>query len=83
MKPINLFNVNEELHKILYTNRKGEELMKIDSETEGALNDLLETVRDKNIEQNGQVLDWYVHDDTDAEQIVIGFYVHKEDKEIS
>tara|TARA_Y100000356_G_scaffold9316_1_gene6658 strand:- start:412 stop:585 length:174 start_codon:yes stop_codon:yes gene_type:complete len=57
--------------------------MKIDSETEGALNDLLDTVRDKIIEQNGQVLDWYVHDDTDAEQIVIGFYVHKEDKEIS
>ena len=83
MKPINLLNVNEELHKILYTNRKGEELMKIDSETEGALNDLLDTVRDKIIEQNGQVLDWYVHDDTDAEQIVIGFYVHKEDKEIS
>ena len=83
MKPINLLNVNEELHKILYTNRKGEELMKIDSETEGALNDLLDTVRDKIIEQNGKVLDWYVHDDTDAEQIVIGFYVHKEDKEIS
>ena len=83
MKPINLLNVNEELHKILYTNRKGEELMKIDSETEGALNDLLDTVRDKIIEQNGQVLDWYVHADTDAEQIVIGFYVHKEDKEIS
>ena len=83
MKPINLLNVNEELHKILYTNRKGEELMKIDSETEGALNDLLDTVRDKIIEQNGQVLDWYVHDETDAEQIVIGFYVHKEDKEIS
>ena len=57
--------------------------MKIDSETEGALNDLLDTVRDKIMEQNGQVLDWYVHDDTDAEQIVIGFYVHKEDKEIS
>ena len=57
--------------------------MKIDSETEGALNDLLDTVRDKIIEQNGQVLDWYVHDDTDAEQVVIGFYVHKEDKEIS
>ena len=83
MKPINLLNVDKELHKILYTNRKGEDLMKIDSDTEGALNDLLDTVRDKIIEQNGQVVDWYVHDDTDAEQIVIGFYVHKEDKEIS
>ncbi len=55
--------------------------MKIDSETEGALVDLLDTVRDKIIEQNGQVLDWYVHDDTDAEQVVIGFYVHKEGEE--
>jgi hypothetical protein len=55
--------------------------MKIDSETEGALIDLLDTVRDKVIEQNGQVLEWYVHDDTDAEQIVIGFYVYKEGEE--
>jgi len=55
--------------------------MKIDSETEGALTDLLDTVRDKVIEQNGQVLEWYVHDDTDAEQIVIGFYVYKEGEE--
>ena len=55
--------------------------MKIDSETEGALTDLLDTVRDKVIEQNGQVLEWYVHDDTDAEQIVIGFYVCKEGEE--
>ncbi len=55
--------------------------MKIDSETEGALVDLLDTVRDKVIEQNGQVLEWYVHDDTDAEQIVIGFYVYKEGEE--
>jgi len=55
--------------------------MKIDSETELALTDLLDTVRDKVIEQNGQVLEWYVHDDTDAEQIVIGFYVYKEGEE--
>jgi len=55
--------------------------MKIDSETEGALTDLLDTVRDKVIEQNDQVLEWYVHDDTDAEQIVIGFYVYKEGEE--
>ena len=55
--------------------------MKIDSETEGALTDLLDTVRDKVIEQNGQVLESYVHDDTDAEQIVIGFYVYKEGEE--
>jgi len=55
--------------------------MKIDNETESALNDILDTVRDKVIEQNGQVLDWYVHDDTDAEQIVIGFHVHKEGEE--
>ena len=55
--------------------------MKIDNETEGALTDLLDTVRDKVIEQNGQVLEWYVHDDTDAEQIVIGFYVYKEGEE--
>ncbi len=48
--------------------------MKIDNETESALTDILDTVRDKVIEQNGQVLDWYVHDDTDAEQIVIGFH---------
>ena len=45
--------------------------MLIDNETESALNDLLDTVRDKVIEQNGQVLEWYVHDDTDAEQVVI------------
>ena len=55
--------------------------MKIDNETENALVDLLDTVRDKVIEQNGQVLEWYVHDDTAAEQIVIGFYVHKEGEE--
>ena len=55
--------------------------MLIDNETESALNDLLDTVRDKVIEQNGQVLEWYVHDDTDAEQIVIGFYVYKEGEE--
>ena len=36
--------------------------MKIDNETQSALSDLLDTVRDKIIEQNGQVLDWYVHD---------------------
>ena len=52
--------------------------MKIDNETENALIDLLDTVRDKVIEQNGQVLEWYVHDDPDAEQIVIGFYVYRE-----
>ena len=55
--------------------------MLIDNETESALNDLLDTVRDKVIEQNGQVLEWYVHDDTDAEQIVIGFYVYREGEE--
>jgi formamidopyrimidine-DNA glycosylase len=55
--------------------------MKIDNETQSALSDLLDTVRDKIIEQNGQVLEWYVHDDTDAEQIVIGFYVYKEGEE--
>ena len=55
--------------------------MLIDNETESALKDRLDTVRDKVIEQNGQVLEWYVHDDTDAEQIVIGFYVHKEGEE--
>ena len=55
--------------------------MKIDNETENALIDLLDTVSDKVIEQNGQVLEWYVHDDTDAEQVVIGFYVHKEGEE--
>ena len=55
--------------------------MKIDNETENALVDLLDTVRDKVIEQNGQVLEWYVHDHTDAEQIVIGFYVYQEGKE--
>ena len=55
--------------------------MLIVNETESALNDLLDTVRDKVIEQNGQVLEWYVHDDTDAEQIVIGFYVYREGEE--
>ena len=55
--------------------------MIIDNETESALNDLLDTVRDKVIEQNGEVLEWYVHDDTDAEQIVIGFYVYREGEE--
>ena len=55
--------------------------MKIDNETQSALSDLLDTVRDKLIEQNGQVLDWFVHDDTDEEQVVIGFYVHKEGEE--
>ena len=55
--------------------------MLIDNETESALNDLLDTVRDKVIEQNGQVLEGYVHDDTDAEQIVIGFYVYREGEE--
>ena len=55
--------------------------MKIDNETENALHDLLDTVRDKVIEQNGQVLEWYVHDDTDAEQVVIGFYVYQEGEE--
>ena len=55
--------------------------MIIDNETESALTDLLDTVRDKVIEQNGQVLEWYVHDDTDAEQIVIGFHVHREREE--
>ena len=55
--------------------------MLIDNETESALTDLLDTVRDKVIEQNGQVLEWYVHDDTDAEQIVIGFYVYREGEE--
>ena len=75
MKPINLLNVNKELHKILYTNRKGEELMKIDSETEGALYDILDTIRDK-------VIDWEIHKDTDLEQIVITWKVQK-DEEIS
>ena len=55
--------------------------MKIDNETENALVDLLDTVRDKVIEQNGQVLEWYVHDHTDTEQIVIGFYVYQEGEE--
>ena len=82
MKPINLLNVNEELHKILYTNRKGEELTKIDNETEEALYDILDTIRDKVIEQNGQVIDWEIHKDTDLEQIVITWKVQK-DEEIS
>jgi len=82
MKPINLLNVDKELHKILYTNRKGEELMKIDNETEGALYDILDTIRDKVIEKNGQVIDWEIHKDTDLEQIVITWKVQK-DEEIS
>ena len=82
MKPINLLNVNKELHKILYTNRKGEELMKIDNETEEALYDILDTIRDKVIEQNGQVIDGEIHKDTDLEQIVITWKVQK-DEEIS
>ena len=82
MKPINLLNVNKELHKILYTNRKGEELMKIDNETEEALYDILDTIRDKVIEQNGQVIDWEINKYTDLDQIVITWKVQK-DEEIS
>ena len=44
--------------------------MEINSETEGALYDILDSVRDKVIEQNGQVIDWEIHKDTNLEQIV-------------
>ena len=49
--------------------------MKIDSETEGALYDILDSVRDKVIEQNGQVIDWEIHKDSNLEQIVITWKV--------
>ena len=49
--------------------------MKIDNETEGALYDILDTIRDKVIEQNGQAIDWEIHKDTNLEQIVITWKV--------
>ena len=49
--------------------------MEIDSETEGALYDILDSVRDKVIEQNGQVIDWEIHKDSNLEQIVITWKV--------
>ena len=79
MKPINLLNVNEELHKILYTNRKGEELMKIDNETDELLPELLDEIRDKIVEKTGQQIDWRYHGDTNLEKIVIVWYVGEEE----
>ena len=49
--------------------------MEINSETEGALYDILDSVRDKVIEQNGQVIDWEIHKDSNLEQIVITWKV--------
>ena len=54
--------------------------IEIDSETEGALYDLLDTIRDKVIEQNGQAIDWEVHKDTNLEQIVITWKVAQDDE---
>ena len=56
--------------------------MKIDSETEGALYDILDTIRDKVIEQNGQAIDWEIHKDTNLEQIVITWKVQKDEERI-
>ena len=50
----------------------------IDNETEQALLDILDTVRDKVIEQNGQVVNWKFHKDTNMEKIVIVWYVGEE-----
>lgn len=49
--------------------------MEIDNETEEALYDILDTIRDKIIEQNGQAIDWEIHKDTNLEQIVITWKV--------
>ena len=54
--------------------------MEINSETEGALYDILDSVRDKVIEQNGQVIDWEIHKDTNLEQIVITWKVQKDEE---
>ena len=54
--------------------------IEIDSETEGALYDILDTIRDKVIEQNGQAIDWEVHKDTNLEQIVITWKVAQDDE---
>jgi len=54
--------------------------MKIDDETEGALYDILDTIRDKVIEQNGQAIDWEIHKDTNLEQIVIIWKVRQDDE---
>ena len=37
-------------------------------------------IRDKVIEQNGQVIDWEIHKDTDLEQIVITWKVQKDEE---
>jgi len=54
--------------------------IEIDSETEESLYDLLDSIRDKVIEQNGQAIDWEVHKDTNLEQIVITWKVAQDDE---
>ena len=54
--------------------------MEIDNETEEALYDILDTIRDKVIEQNGQAIDWEIHKDTNLEQIVITWKVQKDEE---
>ena len=62
-----------------YANRKGEELMLIDNETDNLLPELLDEVRDKIVEKTGQEIDWKYHNDTNLEQIVIVWYVGEEE----
>ena len=54
--------------------------IEIDSETEEALYDILDTIRDKVIEQNAQAIDWEIHKDTNLEQIVITWKVKTEEE---
>ena len=60
--------------------QKGNGSIEIDSETEEALYDILDTIRDKVIEQNGQAIDWEIHKDTNLEQIVITWKVQKNEE---